>query len=139
MTDLLEEIKQLQGLEEEKKKRNILPRAILVVATVALVVVMIIRFQHKYEQTERSEVSHLQPAVLIQKFSDSTGPVEAAVRAEDPKQRAAGRPEALPEAAAAAGPGGGAGRQDAVSAEPSEQADLEQAIDMLMKRRSPKY
>jgi hypothetical protein len=134
MTDLLAEIKQLQGLEE-KKKRNWLPRAILVIATVALVVVMVIRFQYKYEKAERNEASHLQPAVLIKKLSDSSSQVQAA---ENSKRSASGRPEALAGSAAAAGPES-ADRADALGPGPPEQPDLEKAIDMLMKRRSPKY
>lgn len=134
MTDLLAEIKQLQGLEE-KKKRNWLPRAILVIATVALVVVMVIRFQYKYEKAERNEASHLQPAVLIKKLSDSSSQAQAA---EDSQRSAPGRPEALAGSAAAAGPES-ADRADALGPGPPEQPDLEKAIDMLMKRRSPKY
>jgi hypothetical protein len=138
MTDLLAEIKRLQGLEE-KKKRNLLPRAVLVMATVALVVVMVIRFQHKYENAERNEASHLRPAVLTKKLSDSSGQAQAAVRtAEDSKQNASGRPEALAETAAAPSPES-VGRPEGVRSEPPEQPDLEKAIDMLMKRRSPKY
>ncbi len=134
MTDLLAEIKQLQGLEE-KKKKNLLPRTILVIATVALVVVMIIRFQYKYETAERNEPSHLQPAVLIKKLSDSSSQVQAA---DVSKRSASGRSEALAEAAAAADPESG-DRTHALGPGPPEQPDLEKAIDMLMKRRSPKY
>jgi hypothetical protein len=134
MTDLLAEIKQLQGLEE-KKKRNWLPQVILVIATLALVVVMTIRFQHKYEKAERNEAPRLQPAVLIKKLSDSSSQVQAA---EVSKQSASGRSEALAEAAAAAAPESGS-RTHALGPGPPEQPDLEKAIDMLMKRRSPKY
>jgi hypothetical protein len=137
MTDLLEEIKRLQGLEE-KKKRNLLPRAVLVAATVALVVVMTIRFQYKYERTEREDALHLQPAVLIKKLAEA--PVEApvAVRAtEGSDLNAAGRPEAT--AAATAAGSEGSTRVDAFRSGPPEQPDLEKAIEMVMKRRSPKY
>lgn len=134
MTDLLAEIKQLQGLEE-KKKRNWLPQTILVIATLTLVVVMVIRFQYKYEKAEQNEASHLQPAVLIKKLSDSSSQAQAA---DVFKQSASGRSEALPEATAAADPESG-DRTHALGPGPPEQPDLEKAIDMLMKRRSPKY
>ena len=134
MTDLLAEIKQLQGLEE-KKKRNWLPQTILVIATLTLVVVMIVRFQYKYETAERNEAAHLQPAVLIKKLSDSSSQVQAA---DVSWQSASGRSEALAEAAAAAAPESG-GRTHVLGPGSPEQPDLEKAIDMLMKRRSPKY
>jgi len=138
MMDLLAEIKQLQGLEE-KKRKNQLPRAILVMATIALVVVMVVRFQYKYEKAERNEASHLQPAVLTKKLSDSSGQAQAAVRtAENSKRNALDRPEAPAETAAAASPES-MDRTDALRPGPPEQPDLEKAIDMLMKRRSPKY
>jgi hypothetical protein len=138
MTDLLAEIKQLQGLEE-KKRKNLLPRAILVIAAVALVVVMVVRFQYKYEKAERNEASHLQPAVLTKKLSDSSGQAQAGVRtAEDSKQNSSDRPEAPAETAAAASPESTV-RTDDFRPGPPEQPDLEKAIDMLMKRRSPKY
>jgi hypothetical protein len=138
MMDLLAEIKQLQGLEE-KKRKNLLPRAILIMATIALVVVMVVRFQYKYEKAERNEVSHLQPAVLTKKLSDSSGQAQAAVRtAENSKRNVLDRPEAPAETAAAASPES-ADRTDALRPGTPEQPDLEKAIDMLMKRRSPKY
>lgn len=138
MTDLLAEIRQLQGLEE-KKKKNLLPRAILVIATVALVVVMIIRFQYKYEKAERNEASHVQPAVLIKKLSDSSSQAPVAARAtEDSKLNVAARPEAPADTTTAASPEV-PDRVDALRPGAPEQPDLEKAIDMLMKRRSPKY
>jgi hypothetical protein len=138
MTDLLEEIKRLQGLEE-KKKKNLLPRTILVIATVALVTVMIIRFQYKYERSARDEAAHLQPAVLIKKLSDSSSQTPVAVRAaEDSKLNFAARSEAPAEPTTTASPEV-PDRVDALRPGPPEQPDLEKAIDMLMKRRSPKY
>jgi hypothetical protein len=138
MMDLLAEIKQLQGLEE-KKRKNLLPRAILVMAAIALVVVMVVRFQYKYEKAERNETAHFQPAVLTKKLSDSSGLAQAAVQtAENSKQNALDRPEVPAETAAAASPES-TDRMDALRPGPPEQPDLEKAIDMLMKRRSPKY
>lgn len=136
MTDLLEDMRRLQGLEEEKKKKNLLPRAVLIIASVALVIAMVIRLQYKYDKSDPNETSHLQPAVLTKKLSDSADQPQTAVQVtEDSRRTAASRPEVFAGSAAAAG----SERPDTLRSGPSEQPDLEKAIDMLMKRRSPKY
>jgi hypothetical protein len=136
--DLLEDLKRLQGLEQ-KKKGTLLPRAVLILATVALVAVMIVRLQYQNDRIERSEASPFQRAVLVRKFSDVPRPLPVVVTAA-----MAARPimATTAEALAEAKPPPSQGmldREEAARPDPPEQPDLEKAIDMLLKRRSPKY
>jgi hypothetical protein len=136
--DLLEDLKRLQGLEQ-KKKGTLLPRAVLVIATVALVAVMIVRFQYQNGRIERSEASPFQAAVLVKKFSDVPRPLPGLVNAAmDAKPIAPTKAETLAEVKPPPSQGM-LDREEAARPEPPEQPDLEKAIDMLMKRRSPKY
>lgn len=136
--DLLEDLKRLQGLEQ-KKKGTLLPRAILVIATVALVAVMIVRLQYQNDRIERSEASPFQPAVLVKKFSDVSRPLPGLVNAAmEAKPIIATKAEALAEAKPPPSQGM-LDQEEAARPDPPEQPDLEKAIDMLMKRRSPKY
>lgn len=136
--DLLEDIKRLQGLDV-KRKRNLLPRAVLAAAAVALVAAMIMRVQYKYERADPSEAFPFKPAVLVKKLSDSSDPTPvAAPAAADAPKSAAPRAEALAEAKTTPSPEG-LGGEEALRPGPPEQPDLEKAIDLLMKRRSPKY
>lgn len=136
--DLLEDIKRLQGLEV-KRKRNLLPRAVLAAAAIALVAAMIMRVQYKYDRAEPNEALLFKPAVLVKKLSNSSGPAPVAVpAAADAPKSAAPRAEALAEAKTAPSPEG-LGGEEAFRPGPPEQPDLEKAIDLLMQRRSPKY
>jgi len=135
MKDLLDDIKRLQGIEE-KRNWNLLPRAVLVFAAIALVAAMVMRLPYKYD---RHEPFHFKPAVLVKKLSDSSSPAPLTVpAAADAEKNVAPHSDAAARAIAAPSPEG-SDRAGAFRPGPPEQPDLEKAIDMLMQRRSPKY
>jgi hypothetical protein len=100
---------------------------------------MIVRFQYQNDRIERSEASPFQPAVLVRKFSDVPRPLPVVVTAAMNAQPVmATKAEAFVEAKPLASRGI-SDREEAARPELPEQPDLEKAIDMLLKRRSPKY
>lgn len=138
MTDFREDMKQLKG-HATSSNGWVLPKAILVVVAVILLATTIAKFRSPNSKINPGDASNASAAVLIKKLprpsnenqmlidAEADGPTQAAVPAQTAEHVEPVRPQE------------GLGREIPARPASPEQPELEQLMDWVMKRRSPKY